>query len=389
MRVLLVSDWAAQPGGIETTLALVAGALRARGDEVALLTAGEEGAPLPDGYEARIASRTVPKAFSQIANGDAVRTVRRAVEELRPDVAYVHTFEHALSPAAIRALGPVPVVLSIANYKPVCPNALRLRPDDSVCTARAGLVCRSGGCLGTAHWLRDQLRYRRIAAAVQQARIRLTCSDFMVRSLAADGVVAQHLPWPVLERSDGFARTPAAQPLFVYVGRLAREKGLAVLLHAFAAAQAVRPAARLRLVGDGPERARVEALASELGVASVVELRGWRDPIAIEEELRDAWALVAPSLWAEPLGLVAIEALIRGVPVIATGSGGFVETVGALTPERLVPSGDADALAAQLLAVAGAEPPELDAEPCAALARRHALAPHIDTLREIFAEAAA
>jgi glycosyltransferase involved in cell wall biosynthesis len=389
VRVLLVSDWAAQPGGIETTLTLVAGALRARGDEVALLTAGEDGTPLPDGYEARIAARTVTKAFRQIANADAVRAVRRAVEEFRPDVAYAHAFEHALSPAAIRALAPVPVVLSIANYKPVCPIALRLRPDDSVCDSRAGLVCRTGGCLGTPHWLRDQLRYRRIAAAVQQARIRVTCSDFMVRSLAADGVVARHLPLPVMGRGDAFARTPAAEPLFVYVGRLAREKGLAVLLQAFAAAHAARPAARLRLVGDGPERGRVEALASELGVASVVELRGWRDPVTIEEELRDAWALVAPSVWAEPLGLVAIEALVRGVPVIATGSGGFVETVGSVTPERLVPAGDPDALAAQLLTVAGAEPPAVDAQACAALARRHELGAHVDALRELFAEAAA
>src|SRR4051794_9039257 len=108
MRVLLVTDWAAQPGGIETTVALVAERLRARGDEVALLTAGEDGATLPDGYTARISSRTLPKAFHQISNPGAVRELRAAVAGLRPDVAYVHAFEYALSPAAVRALAPVP-----------------------------------------------------------------------------------------------------------------------------------------------------------------------------------------------------------------------------------------------------------------------------------------
>jgi glycosyltransferase involved in cell wall biosynthesis len=387
VRVLLVSDWAPQPGGIETTLELVAGGLRERGDDVALLSAGEDGAPLPAGYEARIPAGTVAKAFRQVANPAAARTVRRAVEELRPDVAYVHAFEYALSPSAIAALAPVPVVLSVANYKPVCPNALRLRPDDSVCSAPAGLVCRSGGCLGTAHWLRDQVRYRRIGAVLRDARIRLTCSDFMARALAADGVAARHVPWPVAP-ADGFVRAPAPEPLLVYAGRLAREKGVGVLLRAFAAARATRADLRLRIVGEGPERPRIEALAAELGIDAAVELRGWREPAEIDAELRDAWAVVAPSLWAEPLGLVAIEALIRRIPVVATGSGGFLETVGTLTPERLVPPGDVDALAAQLLAVVD-DPPALAADRCAALARRHDLDTHLDTLRRVFAEAAA
>ena len=71
--------------------------------------------------------------------------------------------------------------------------------------------------------------------------------------------------------------------------------------------------------------------------------------------MADAWAMVIPSLWAEPLGLVALEAMIRGVPVVASAAGGLGEIVRDGVGGLLFPNGDEAALLGQLLAVARGE----------------------------------
>ena len=75
----------------------------------------------------------------------------------------------------------------------------------------------------------------------------------------------------------------------------------------------------------GEQRSRL--IAVELGIGGAVRFEGRVSFGAVEAALSKAWALVAPSVWPEPLGLTAIEAITRGVPAIATATGGFAETV--------------------------------------------------------------
>ena len=80
--------------------------------------------------------------------------------------------------------------------------------------------------------------------------------------------------------------------------------------------------------------------------------RGWLGPPEIERELAVAWASVVPSLWAEPLGLVAAEAGVRGVPVVASATGGLAEVVNHGTNGLLFPNGDDAALTSCLAEIA-------------------------------------
>src|SRR3954451_5698686 len=149
---------------------------------------------------------------------------------------------------------------------------------------------------------------------------------------------------PTSAPSPGYTRAPAAQPLFLFLGRLDREKGVDTLLHAFSRVVPDVPSARLRLAGDGEERAALERLASSLGVTGSVDFLGRLTPVDVEQELGGAGAAVAPALWGEPLGLVAAEAIVRGVPVIASATGGLREIVVDGRSGLLFPNGDVDAL---------------------------------------------
>ncbi|HKP56735.1 MAG TPA: glycosyltransferase [Polyangiales bacterium] len=104
------------------------------------------------------------------------------------------------------------------------------------------------------------------------------------------------------------------EPYLIAVGRLERQKGYDVLLHALAGSSQLQDH-RLLLVGEGSQEAQLRALAAELGIADRVSIAGWQDnPWAL---MRRARLFVLPSRW-EGFGNVVVEALASGVPVVVS-----------------------------------------------------------------------
>jgi glycosyltransferase involved in cell wall biosynthesis len=130
---------------------------------------------------------------------------------------------------------------------------------------------------------------------------------------------------------------------FVYVGRLASQKGLPVALEALAEVGE----GRLLVIGDGPERGALEQLVQKLSLGDRVTLAGSRSREDVLRAFAGARAAVLPSLW-ENLPHAAVEALAVGTPVIATAVGGVPEVVHDGENGLLVAAGDVHALAAAL-----------------------------------------
>ncbi len=151
--------------------------------------------------------------------------------------------------------------------------------------------------------------------------------------------------------------TPKHDPVVGFVGRLVDQKGVEFLVRAAPLVLAVLPTTRFVIVGDGPERERLERLAEELHVAAAVEFAGY-DPEPAKR-MRSMTVLAVPSVY-EPLGMVALEAMAIGVPVVGSAVGGIPEAVEAERTGLLVPPGDPAELAKALLRIL--ESPALAAE---------------------------
>ncbi|MDX6465111.1 MAG: hypothetical protein QOI27_151 [Gaiellaceae bacterium] len=139
-------------------------------------------------------------------------------------------------------------------------------------------------------------------------------------------------------------------PRLLCVGRLIPIKGHIVLLRAFAAARRELPELQLDIAGRGPLEPALKAFARELGIADSVHFLGQVNPI--QTAIERAAVVVVPSM-GEGFGMVALEAMERGRPVIAAEIGGLGELVLDGETGVLVPPGEAEPLRAAIVRLAG------------------------------------
>ena len=189
---------------------------------------------------------------------------------------------------------------------------------------------------------------RRALAFAQRADLVIAPTPSVARDLCTLGVRTpiEIVPTGVtLPTTDGTDRRTSRRllglddgnPLCLSVGRLAKEKNLAFLLHGFHHIVRALPAARLVLVGDGDERLALERLARDLGVRPSVRFVGAVPRERVVEYTRAADLFLFPSK-SETQGLAALEALAAAVPVVAVASEAATdllqgESAGVLCPE--------------------------------------------------------
>jgi glycosyltransferase involved in cell wall biosynthesis len=150
-------------------------------------------------------------------------------------------------------------------------------------------------------------------------------SEAARRGVGLPGVV---IPNPFDSSLFGHGANPDRKVELAIVGRLVSEKGADLLLRALLLlkGRALRP--RLTVIGDGPERAHLEKLASENGLIDQVNFAGMRSQADVAQLLSSHCILVIPSLCEESFGVVALEGLASGCVVLAARTGGLPEAVG-------------------------------------------------------------
>ena len=167
---------------------------------------------------------------------------------------------------------------------------------------------------------------------------------------------------PVLERTihpvtsqsvrfEGLKRRPAERTTIAFMGAVRDRKGPDVACRALALLRSEHGIeARLVLAGPVENRKRheLEALARQLGLDAEVEIPGRLDAQGLGELLSGAHALVVPSVWEEPFGLVCLEGALARVPLVASRVGGIPEFLSDREHALLFPPGDAEACAAAL-----------------------------------------
>jgi glycosyltransferase involved in cell wall biosynthesis len=350
MKILLLHDYGTATGGAELQMLSLRQGLMERGHEVRLFAsrvAPVEGYPPLADYMC-FGTTSKLQVLTQTANPSAYWHLRRALREFQPDVVHIRMFLWQLSPLILPLLKTTPCVYQTAVYKAICPAGTNLLPDGRRCEFSPGRVCLSSGCLTPQSWAMLMVQHQ------LWQRWRSAIDQVVALSYAMKGELEQAGLRPVEVIHNGVAvRSPrpalSDPPTVVYAGRLVPEKGIDVLLRAFAIAQAQVPHARLLLAGQGGAEGELRQLAQNLSISEQTTWLGHRARSDLEALFDQAWVQVVPSLWAEPFGNVTTEAMMRGTAVIASAVGAQPEIVQADQTGFLVPPGDVDRLAGELV----------------------------------------
>lgn len=262
-------------------------------------------------------------------NPSAARSFRRMLREHDPDatLVHVHSFTKAFSaavPCAAPEMG-FRTVLSLHDYFLTCPNGAYFEyPRMDVCGRRPlGRECFSCRCDARNH----AHKLWRFARTWWQNRVadlpgKLDCVIAVSRTNleTARGMLPAKLrielvPYPV-DAEPGDPVAVEKNDMFLFVGRMELYKGPQLLAEAAAALNA-----RVVFCGEGPATEKVRA------IYPAAEIAGWQDRAALPGYFSRARALIFTSIWPETFGLTAVEALARGIPVIASRGTAAEESV--------------------------------------------------------------
>jgi glycosyltransferase involved in cell wall biosynthesis len=361
MKILHVDKFLRRQGGAAGYMLDVAGLQRSVGHTVEhFSTADPSNHPssLERHFPPTIDFEPVPEGV--VAKGQAMRTMlwstrarsgmAAALEDFRPDIVHLHTFYHQLSPSILRPIAArgIPVVMSVHDYKLLCPSyrmlsqglpceacfnksvvhAVRRRCKDDSLVSSTALAIESG--------------LHRALGAYQAVDVFICPSRFMFEKVSAShlyGERARYLPHFV----DTFPPRGGQRRGCVYTGRLAAEKGIDTLIRAVGAVGDLP----LRVAGEGPLRAELEHLAAEVAPGLVTFLGQLPRPELLEE-LGNALFAVAPSRWYENQPIAVLEAMACGTAPVVTRIGGLPELVEDGVSGLIVPVDDVAALTAAL-----------------------------------------
>ena len=191
-----------------------------------------------------------------------------------------------------------------------------------------------------------------LLAMFRQAAVVVALSQPMQRDLLARfpgladrlELLPSGLPWPATKPEP----LPFAPPLLLCLGRLVRDKGFDLALHALALLSARHPDLRMIIAGEGLEREQLERTTRELGLEQRVVFQGRVEPTAVPDLLNRATIVLVPSRNEEPSAVVLREAAQMARAIVATDVGGTYELIEHGVNGLLVEKEDASALAEAL-----------------------------------------
>jgi len=245
----------------------------------------------------------------------------------------IHIAGPSLNPLLLGLLFRRPVVVEHHGFQSICPTGqLVMEPSGTPCPGHfmAGHHLECLHCRSNSNWLASWKLWSFTFVR------RFLCSRVTANIMPTEwlgGLVQLPNAVPIshgVEIEPHHSESPhlSGPPRIIFQGRLVTTKGLPVLLEAATILRSKNRAFEILVIGDGPERAANQELAEKLHLSSCVHFAGRIDTGDLESSFAEASIVVVPSLGGEVFGLVLAENMSRGLPVLASNLGSFVEVLG-------------------------------------------------------------
>ncbi len=264
----------------------------------------------------------------------AASNLSELIEEHKPDIAHLHVFQGRLSCSILPVLKrhKVPIVFSLHEYKILCPVYTLLDNKSEICEACQGK--RFYNCL-LKRCNRNSVSQSFVSTVESYLRDRLypieKYADHII--MVSDFIYEKHIQYrPQLASkssrlynfncSEATHQKSARGNYFLYFGRLSPEKGIITMLEAFSK----KPDFKLKIVGTGIMESDIKKFI-EANSMNNVELLGYKIGKELNDIISQASFTIVPSEWYESFGLIIIESMALGTPVIGANIGAIPELI--------------------------------------------------------------
>lgn len=274
--------------------------------------------------------------FKFFYNYDAVKRLKILIQEEKPDIAHLHNIAHQFSPAIITILkkAGIPVVQTLHDYKLVCPNAMLFTKNKHCEKCRNGKYynCFFNKCMKDS-WLKsfmgmcEAYLWNRFLKVYDSVDVFIAPSHYMKDKCVSFGIPKEKIKiiYNFLDfKSEEGIPAFSQEKYILYYGRLSREKGIDTLLQAM---EKIKPEIKLKIVGAGPDYRHLEKLIEKAGLKERVSLLGPKYADSLTEIIRNAYAIILPSVWAENMPYCLLEPMAMGKIVVAAEAGGMPEII--------------------------------------------------------------
>lgn len=273
-------------------------------------------------------------------------SVKKIIDEFSPDIVHVHNFFPMLSPSIFYACRSkrVPVVLTLHNYRILCPTGLLMhegKPNERSLAEGPWWALRhrvyQRSWIGTFVLCLMISLHHKLGTWRRLVDVFVTFTNFGRIRFEAGGIPADRIIVKPNFANSGVLSDEAVRKGILYVGRLSSEKGVVTMLDAMRAPSGESLRSSLELIGDGP----LAGLVTERGVKWLGQLT----PDEVRSHMQAAQALLIPSICYEGFPMVLVEAYACGLPVIASRIGALAELVEDGVTGLLFEPGDTEQLA--------------------------------------------
>lgn len=348
MKILLIHNYYQQRGGEDFVFEAETNLLQQNGQTIETLVFSNN--------SIKTDLDKLKTGFLNIYNPFSIRQLRQKIEDFQPDLVHVHNFFPIASPAILKVAKSygLPVVMTLHNFRLICPNALlyRDRKNCEACIAKLipidGILhgCYRGSRFQSASIATMNVIHNIVGTWRNSVDRYITLNPFSRERILSSALglqpeqitVKPNFTFDPLILNQHINQNPTREDYFIFIGRLSHEKGIDILLEAFR-----QTSHQLKVVGTGPLEALVQAARSDR-----IEVLGFQNHAEILKLLRKARALVLPSTCYENFPMTILEAFSSGTPVITSHIGGLPSIVENNFNGLLAEPGSASDLAKQI-----------------------------------------
>ena len=344
MKICLVNKFHYIKGGSETYYFGLGGLLKKRGHEVIYFSMKDD-KNVPCAQEkyfvdnvdfngkmspAKLAKTSVKMLYSL----EAKKKFEQLILDERPDIIHLNIFQSQLTGSIVEVAKKygLPIAYTAHDLKSVCPN-YRMLNHGHVCERCLHgnyLYCFRSGCMKNSKAksllaTMESMVYRQ-RGIYKKIDLVITPSGLYKKKLSESGVFECdiiHIP-DLLPEGTVFKNERNGGDYFLYFGRLSIEKGILVLVKAYAKAKVQKP---LYLVGTGPEEEKIRAFIQENNLESKIKMLGFKSGDELKQLVQNALCVCLLSTWYENGPYTIMEAQAAGRPALVSNIGGMPEMV--------------------------------------------------------------